>query len=671
MPNQLAAATSPYLLQHADNPVEWQQWGPAAFAQATREDKPVLLSVGYAACHWCHVMAHESFEDPDTAALMNRLFVNIKVDREERPDVDAVYMQAVQSMTGQGGWPMTVFLTPAGEPFFGGTYFPPREGHGLPSFRRVLQSVADSYRTRRAAIDQTAAALRDYYTATSQPTVASGPLAPQLLDRAYHTIAQRFDPRVGGFEGAPKFPQAMTLDFLMRYARRTGTHEASDMVSRSLEHMSRGGIFDQIGGGFHRYTVDAQWLVPHFEKMLYDNALLTRVGVHHWQATGNRRVRTATEATFEWVAREMTSPEGGFYSSLDADSDGHEGTFYIWDDAELDAVLGADAAVVKHYYGVKRGGNFEGQHILHVPGDPEAIDPELLERTRTRLLAARNRRVRPARDDKIIAAWNGLMLRALTDGARAFGRDEYRGMALANGEFLSRALVQGGRVLRTWTNGVAGGGGFLEDHASIALGFLGLYELTFDRAWLDRASAIATAMQRHFWDNDAQAFFDTADDAEPLITRPRDVTDNATPAGTSLAVDLLQQLGDLTDNRAMRERAEWVLTTMAEPMAKHGPAFGYLLNCADQAINGSTQVALVGNPPSEAFQDLADVVAKMYVPALVLAGGPPAEHSGVALLDGRPTIDGRPTAYVCRGYVCDRPVTGAADLEATLRNFLP
>jgi uncharacterized protein len=662
VPNKLAAATSPYLLQHADNPVDWHQWSPAAFDLAKRDDKPVLLSVGYAACHWCHVMAHESFEDPETAALMNRLFVNIKVDREERPDVDAVYMQAVQSMTGQGGWPMTVFLTPAGEPFYAGTYFPPRDTHGLPSFRRVLQSVAESYRTRRPAIDQTAAALRAYYAAATEPSVASGALGPAILDRAYQTIASRFDERHGGFQGAPKFPQAMSLDFLVRYWRRTGADTALDMAASSFIHMARGGIYDQVGGGFHRYTVDAGWQVPHFEKMLYDNALLARLGVHLWQATSDAEIREATERTFDWVAREMTSPEGGFYASLDADSEGHEGKFYVWDDDELDALLNADE---KAYWGVSPGGNFEGQNILHVTADPPD-DPELIEHARARLLAVRSRRVRPARDDKIIAAWNGLMLRALTDGARAFSRPEYHGLATAAGQFLVSGMVdQGGRVHRTWTNGVRGNPGFLEDHAAVALGFLGLYELTFDRVWLHRATTIADAICKHFWDDHAQAFFDTADDAEPLITRPRDVTDNATPAGTSLAVDLLLQLGDLTDNRAMRERAEWVLTTMAEPMAQHGPAFGYLLNAADQAINGSTQVALIGDPTAESFRALDDVIATTYVPALVLAGGPPSE-AGIALLDGRPAILGHPTAYVCRGYVCDRPVTDVQELVAVL-----
>jgi uncharacterized protein YyaL (SSP411 family) len=692
VPNRLADETSPYLLQHASNPVDWYPWGDAAFARARDEDRPVLLSVGYAACHWCHVMAHESFEDAETAALMNSAFVNIKVDREERPDVDGIYMQAVQSMTGHGGWPMTVFLTPDGTPFYGGTYFPPQDRQGMPSFRRVLQSIIESYRTRRPAIDQTTAALRAWYDAQAEPAVASGPLGASLLARAYQGIAARLDRAVGGFEGAPKFPQAMVLDCLLRVWRRTGTVAALDAVRLAFTQMARGGIYDQVGGGFHRYTVDANWLVPHFEKMLYDNALLTRLGVHLWQATADAEVRRVTEATFEWLAREMTDADGGWYASLDADSEGHEGTFYVWDDGELDAVLGADGPLIRAVYGVVPGGTFEGRHILHRPDDEVAIaarlgvGPEALAtamtRTRVRLLAARSRRPRPMRDDKVIAAWNGLMLRAVADGARAFGRPEYRGMALANGAFLAREMVDGdGRVLRSWTRSTSTGmtrargvGGFLEDHAAVALGFIGLYQLTFDRVWLDRAQAIAGAIERHFWDEAAQAFFDTADDAESLITRPREVTDNAVPSGTSLTVDLLLQLADLTDDAARRSRAEWVLTTLAEPMARHGAAFGNLLGAADRAIHGATQVALIGDLGDPAFDALDAAVGRAYVPDLALAAGrgdgvadhAAAHGAGVVLLNGRPAIDGRPTAYVCHGFVCDRPVTDADALASQL-----
>jgi len=688
VPNRLAAETSPYLLQHASNPVDWYPWGDEAFARARAEDRPVLLSVGYAACHWCHVMAHESFEDDETAAIMNAAFVNIKVDREERPDVDGIYMQAVQSMTGHGGWPMTVFLMPDGTPFYGGTYFPPQDRQGMPSFRRVLQSIIDSYRTRRPAIEQTTAALRAWYDAQAEPAVASGPLGPPMLARAYRSIAARLDRAVGGFEGAPKFPQAMVLDFLLRYWRRTDTSAALDAVRLAFTQMARGGIFDQVGGGFHRYTVDADWLVPHFEKMLYDNALLSRLGVHLWQATSDPEVRRVTESTIEWLAREMTDPDGGWYASLDADSEGHEGRFYVWDDAELDAVLGGDAPLVRAVYGVVPGGTFEGRHILHSPDDPTAIAARLgvgaealaavMARARTRLLSARGRRPRPTRDDKVIAAWNGLMLRALAEAARAFGSAEARGMALANGAFLAREMLDGdGRVMRSWTRGAGRArsvGGFLEDHAAVALGFVGLYQLTFDRIWLDRAQRIAGAIERHFWDERAQAFFDTADDAEALITRPRDVTDNAVPSGTSLTVDLLLQLADLTDDAARRARAEWVLTTLAEPMARHGAAFGNLLGAADRAIHGATQVALIGDVADPAFQALAAAVGRTYVPDLALAAGAGdgvASHTAdagarVVLLDGRSPLDGRPTAYVCHGFVCDRPVTDADALAGQL-----
>jgi uncharacterized protein len=661
--NRLAGETSPYLLQHADNPVDWFPWGDAAFDLARREDRPILLSIGYAACHWCHVMAHESFEDPAIADLMNRLFVNIKVDREERPDVDGIYMQAIQAMTGQGGWPMTVFLTPSGDPFYGGTYFPPADRHGMPSFRRILQSVADAYRTKRGAIEQTALTLRQVYAAAAEQAIASGELATPLLDRAYQGITRQYDRSYGGFGGAPKFPQAMTLEFLLRYWRRTGTADALAMVTDSFRYMARGGLYDQVGGGFHRYTVDGIWLVPHFEKMLYDNALLVRLGVHLYQATQDSEIRTVVDESLDWLAREMTSPEGGWYSSLDADSEGHEGIFYVWDDAELDRVLGADAPAVRQHYGVKPGGNFEGHHILFV-ADPSAVLPA---GTKERLLNARRSRVRPGRDDKILAAWNGLMLRAVAEAARAFDRADYRARAVAAGEFLRREMVTpDGRVLRSWTNGQARIGGFLDDHAAVALGFVALYELTFDHQWLASARDIMRAINQHFWDETTRAFYDTADDAEALITRPRDITDNAVPSGTSLTVDLLLHLGDLVDDRALRERGEWVLTTLAEPAARHPLAFGYLLQPADMAINGAVEVAVVGDPAASDFRALSAALGQVYVPAPVVAGGPPTADSDVVLLNGRPTLGGAATAYVCRQYVCDRPTIDAGELVTQL-----
>jgi uncharacterized protein YyaL (SSP411 family) len=677
MPNRLAAETSPYLRQHAENPVDWYPWGREALERAREEDRPILLSVGYAACHWCHVMAHESFEDPEIARVMNELFVNIKVDREERPDVDSIYMQAVQSMTGHGGWPMTVFLTPAGEPFYAGTYFPPADHQGMPAFVRILRSVSDAYHTKRDRVTQTAAAMRDIYAAASTPMPPSGTLGPGTLDRAYRGLAERFDSAHGGFEGAPKFPQTMSLDFLLRYAARTSSAPALAMVMESFRHMARGGIYDQVGGGFHRYAVDAIWLVPHFEKMLYDNALLASLGVHLWQATADPEVRRVTDETIAWVAREMTSPEGGFYASLDADSEGAEGKFYVWTERELDAALGPESAAIKTYYGVTPDGNFEGTNILHVPGDAavlarragisETALSAARDRARGILGALRERRVRPGRDEKILAAWNGLMLRAVSGAARAFGSPAHRTLALANAEFLRRTLVRpGGRVMRTHTAGVTKIGGYLEDHASVALGFLGTYEMTADRAWLGLAREIATAIGEWFWDDASGTLYDTARDADPLITRPRDLPDNAVPSGTSLTIDLYLHLAELLDDATLRQRALGVLEALAEPMARHPAAFGYALGAADMAINGAVAVALVGEPASAGYRLLDAVVGQHYVPSLVLAGGPPGESAGLALLDGRPEVNGAATAYVCHHYMCEAPQTDPAGLAAQI-----
>src|SRR3954470_20229284 len=464
MTNRLAKETSPYLLQHAENPVEWYAWGPEALERAKQEDKPILLSIGYAACHWCHVMAHESFEDEDTARLMNEKFINIKVDREERPDIDGIYMQAVQAMTGHGGWPMTMFLLPDGSPFYGGTYFPPDDRHGLPSFRKVLEAVNDAYSRRREGVTESADQLRGIYDTNFAPSRSAGRLNRDLFEGAYRNLADRYDEENGGFGGVPKFPATMVLDFLLRYSRRTGTTDALDVAVDSFRKMARGGIYDQIGGGFARYSVDARWLVPHFEKMLYDNALLARLGAHLWQATKDDEIRRVTLETVEWVAREMTSPEGGFYSSLDADSEGHEGKFYVWDESEIDALLGDDARAFKTYYGVTAGGNFEERNILNVPADRSAVAKVLgvgegaldaiLARARGILYDARAKRVWPGRDDKILASWNGLMLRGVVAAARAFDRDDFRTLAISNAEFLAREMVRGGRVMRSHKDGV-------------------------------------------------------------------------------------------------------------------------------------------------------------------------------------------------------------------------
>jgi uncharacterized protein len=663
--NRLARETSPYLLQHAHNPVDWYPWGDEALERARREDKPILLSIGYAACHWCHVMERESFEDEATARVMNEHFVNIKVDREERPDLDGIYMSAVQAMTGHGGWPMTMFLTPEGAPFFGGTYFPPDDRMGMPSFRRVLAGVADAYANRRDEVFRSGEQLKSIYVAATTAPRSTGALSPVVLERAWRSIAQRYDARQGGFEGAPKFPQAMALDFSLRHWRRTGTAHALEIATHSFRQMARGGIYDQIGGGFHRYAVDAIWLVPHFEKMLYDNALLARLGVHLWQATADDETRRVTEETVDWAIREMLSPEGGFYSSLDADSEGEEGKFYVWSAAELAEVTGQEAGLLAKYWGVTAGGNFEGHNILHVPNEPSAVAAregidradlaEAIHRARTKLYERRAARVWPGRDEKVLGSWNGLMLRAVADGARVFTRSDWRSVALQSGEFLAREMVRDGKVFRSWKDGRARIRGFLEDHAAIALAFLSLYELTLDATWASRARALGDAIVASFWDEGANVFFDTAHDHERLITRPREVTDNATPAGTSLAVELLLRLAELFRDTEMERRATWTLETLAAPLAQHGAAFGYLLGAADLAIHGATEVAIVGNPESDDFRALSAEVARQYLPALVLAGGPAGTGGGVALLEDRVAKDGRATGYVCRRYLCAEP----------------
>jgi len=684
MPNRLANETSPYLLQHQYNPVDWYPWGEEALSRARSEDRPILLSIGYAACHWCHVMAHESFEDEETAQLMNELFISIKVDREERPDLDSIYMQAVQALTGHGGWPMTVFLTPDGAPFFGGTYYPPADRQGMPSFKRVLRSVADAYTNRREAIASTAEQLREIYD-TDALTRDAGALNAHTLDLAYRTHAQRYDIRHGGFGGAPKFPPTMSLDFLLRYWKRTGTSYALEMVTESFRKMSRGGLYDQIGGGFHRYTVDAIWLVPHFEKMLYDNALLVRLGAHLWQATKDSEVRRVTNDTLTWLKREMTSPEGGFYSSLDADSEGHEGKFYVWTEQEIDSLLGDDAALVKSYLGVTARGNFDGKNIPNVAVDVSVtasrndLTVEELHRritaAKATLYAERAKRVWPGRDEKILASWNGLMLRGVATAARVFGDPELSRLALSNGEFLLREMVRDGRVMRSHKSGETRIPGFLEDYAAVALGFLALYELTFDHVWVERALAITESMIRWFWDDSVGAFFDTASDAEPLITRPRDITDNAMPSGTSMAADLLLHVSDITDDSGMRMRAMSMLEGAAPLLTKFPTGFGHLLGVADMAVYGAVEVAIAGDRGSPDFNLLEREVASHYVPSLVLAGGNPASSDRIALLAGRTPRAGIPTAFVCRSYTCEEPVTDAAalgqQLDAAGRAVLP
>jgi uncharacterized protein YyaL (SSP411 family) len=664
--NRLGKEASPYLLQHANNPVDWYPWGDEAFARARAENRPILLSVGYSACHWCHVMERESFESAETAGVMNDLFVNVKVDREERPDVDSIYMQAVQAMNGHGGWPMTVFLTPELVPFWAGTYFPPDDRQGMPSFRRVLQAVSDAYRHRPDDIQRVASSMREMYSATRERARSTGVVTQEHFARATRSLLAQHDQRHGGFGDAPKFPHAMAMEFLLQQWARSGNDAALDVVRHTFRHMARGGIYDQVGGGFARYSVDAAWLVPHFEKMLYDNALLLRIGVHLAQAndsakTGDDEPRRVCHEIVAWLGREMTSPAGGFYSTLDADSEGEEGKFYLWDEQEIRDLLGPDANAMLEYWGVSAAGNFEGRNILTITHDSPprglAVDPRAI------LYEARAKRVWPGKDEKILASWNGLMMRAVAESARAFGDDAHRALALRNGEFVFREMVRNERVFRSHKDGVSRIAGFLEDYAAVALGALGLYELTFDRTWLDRARSLASSMVTWFWDDDASAFFDTPSDGENLVTRPRDVTDNATPSGSSLAAELLLRLGDVLGDPDMTRRGVFVLETVSEPMARFPLAFGHALTAADIAVHGATEVALAGDPRSPDFRSLARAVSSGYVPSLVLAGGVSGD---IALLKDRPLKNGAATAYVCRGYSCDAPTNDPREVQQQL-----
>ena len=666
MGNRLAQETSPYLLEHADNPVDWYPWGPEALARARAEHKPILLSIGYSACHWCHVMARESFEDPQTAALMNRDFVSIKVDREERPDLDQVYMRAVQGMTGSGGWPMTVFLLPDGTPFFAGTYFPPSDRFGMPSFPRVLAAVADAFAKRPADVEETAAQVRDFLNRPSVP-LAVGALTPALLDEAAAGLARDFDAVHGGFGGAPKFPQPMLVEVLLRHHVRTGQGAAMEMALQTLRAMANGGIHDQLGGGFHRYAVDDHWLVPHFEKMLYDNALLARAYLDAWQLTHDPAFRHVAEDTLAFVLRELTSPEGGFYSSLDADSEGEEGRFYLWTPQELEAVLGADqAGVLAAVFDVTAAGNFEGRNILH----PVAAGAtELLDAARDRLMAFRSQRVRPHRDEKVIAGWNGLMLHAVADAGRVLDRPDLTTAAKANADFLLSHMRHGGRMRRSYKDGRAPLAGYLEDQAAVADGLLALYEATFDPRWLDEMRGLVGEMVTAFWDQASGAFFDTAQDQERLVARPQDVTDNAIPSGTSLAVDVLLRAGMLLGEPPWVDIARATLERLAPTAAKAPLAFGRLLEALDFHLGRTVELAIIGEPEDPQTRRLLDVIRERFVPNRLVAVAPPGNGLAIPLLADRNALDGGATAYLCEGFVCQAPTADPAELARQLEAF--
>jgi uncharacterized protein len=655
MPNRLAEETSPYLLQHRDNPVDWYPWGTEALERARAEDRPILLSVGYSACHWCHVMERESFEDPGTAAYMNDHFVNVKVDREERPDVDAIYMEAVQAMSGQGGWPMTVFLDPEGVPFYGGTYFPPDEGRGMPSFRMVMEAVVDAFERKRGEIRERAAGTKARLGAIGLLEPSPDPPEAAQLEQAVGRLRAAADVERGGFGGAPKFPPASALELLLARGER-------EIVERTLDAMLAGGIYDQLGGGFARYSVDADWLVPHFEKMLYDNALLARAYLHGWQALGHERYRRVCEETLDWMLREMRGPEGGFYSALDADSEGEEGRFYVWTPAQIREALGEEADAVIAYYGVSEGGNFEGANILHLAGGAAGRAPDRLEEARRALYEARAKRIWPGLDDKRLTSWNALAIAALAEAGAGLGRADYLAAARECAEFLlGSATDAGGRLLRTYKDGDARLNAYLEDHAFLLEALLSLYEATFEPRWFERARALADEIVARFGDPERGGFFSTSDDHEQLIARRKEIGDHPIPSGNSSAAMGMLRLAALSGERGYERRAEGVFALFAGPATQHPESFAHLLRALDFHLAAIREVALVGDD----LAALAAVVRSGFRPHLVLAGGPEGSEEP-ALLRDRPLLDGRPTAYVCESFACQAPVGAPEDLTALL-----
>ena len=650
MPNRLGGESSPYLLQHKDNPVDWYPWGEEALSRARLEDRPLLVSIGYSACHWCHVMAHESFEDPDIAAVMSERFVSVKVDREERPDIDAICMEACQAITGHGGWPLNAFLTPEGIPFYAGTYFPPEPRHGLPSWRMVLDGVADAWENRREEIRAQGTRMVQALSATTQLQPSFEPIRDDLLRAAIDALRGAYDRVNGGFGRAPKFPPHSVLELLLARGER-------EMSLGTLEAMARGGIYDQVGGGFARYSVDATWTVPHFEKMLYDNALLVRAYLHGWQVSGRERFRRVCCETLDWTLREMQGPEGGFCSALDADSEGVEGKFYVWTIDELHAALGELADVALEYF---RPAPFEHELILEGRG-PEP-EPEQLLEIRRRLLEVRSRRVRPGLDDKRLTAWNALMTAALAEAGAVLGRPDYVDGAVRCASFVLRELRDGqGRLLRTWKDGRARLSAYLEDHAFLLEALLGLYEATGDPRWYSEARGLGDVMIERFSDPERGGFYTTACDHEPLAARRKDLEDSPIPSGNSAAAFGLLRLALLSGEGSYERHALGVLRLLFPLAARHSQAFGHLLQAADFYLAPVKEVAIVG-PEAEAGE-LLRVIRGAYRPHLVLASG---RTDGVPLLEGRELVDGHAAAYVCEHFVCQAPVTRPDELAAAL-----
>jgi len=693
--NRLIHETSPYLLQHAHNPVNWYPWGEEALSAARERDVPIFLSIGYAACHWCHVMERESFEDEHTAAELNSSFVPVKVDREERPDLDSLYMDALQALTGQGGWPMSMFLTPAGLPFYGGTYFPDQPRHGMPAFRDLLGRLAQVWSERRETVESTAAALaervRDEQDAPARLLQAlSG--SPEVdpadrLDDATRALIEEFDPTNGGWGRAPKFPQAMAIELLLREHLRTGAKEPRLVAARSLEAMAAGGIYDHLGGGFARYSTDARWLVPHFEKMLYDNAQLARVYAHAAQLTDDPALAYVARETLDFVAHELRNPPGGaFAASLDADTDGVEGATYTWEAAGVREVLGEAASLFEQAYGVTKAGNWEGRNILNrVVSDtqlaveherPREEIAEALAQARTDLLRVRDQRPQPARDDKVLAAWNGLTIAAFAEVGRTLSESAFVRIATEAAEFVLAKMATAEaaegdaelprlRVCRSWKDGRTRHAGTLEDHAHLAEGLLTLYETTFEERFFVAARGLAESMLAHF-EAPEGGFFDTADDAESLIARPRNLQDNAVPAGGSMATLVLLRLAALTGDARYRDAAERALTPIVAIAAQHPLGFANWLTAYQLASGPIDELAIVGDPEADETRALLAVARVAYRPNLVVAVGTEAAGSAVPLLHHREMLDGVATAYLCRGFACRQPTTDPAELARQL-----
>ena len=681
--NRLAQETSPYLLQHAHNPVDWYPWGEEAFAKAKAEDKPILLSVGYSACHWCHVMEHESFEDEKIAGLMNRLFINIKVDREERPDVDEIYMNAVQMLTGRGGWPMTVFLTPDGKPFYGGTYFPPEDRHNLPAFPRVLAGIAQAYREKPDQVQKSTTEILTNLEKLAQRHQTTQTLDVSVLEQAAEGFTQHYDETHGGIGQAPKFPNSSVFSLFLRHWHATGDQRYVDMTTHTLRKMAQGGMYDHLGGGFHRYSVDERWLVPHFEKMLYDNALLTRLYLEGYQATGETLFRQVVEETLAYVEREMISPEGGFYSTQDADSEGVEGKFFVWDQDEVMQILqplGEDAGeIFCRYYDVTDVGNFEHKNILHPTLELEQLArlfqrdveevTQLIAEAKQTLFSVREQRVKPGRDDKILTSWNGLMISAFAEASKVLGQSGYLEVAQRSIEFVLRHLCHDGRLLRSYKDGQAKFNAYLDDYACFTAALLDVYESTFEQAYLDRAVTFTDVLLSQFWDEQDGGFFFTSADHEALISRSKSAFDGSVPSGNSVAAGVLLRLYYLTEQQDYLTKAETVLRLFYDAIPQNPFGLSNMLCALDFYLRRPQEIVLLGEQSKAETKALLQQIHACFIPNKTLACFDPAQPrpQGVpSLLEGKSQIDNKLTAYVCHNFTCSLPATTWEEVQALL-----